>query len=209
MIFDTKSNNPYYFTLPSQFNNKNVDLLLNSGDYRFYTPSSGRQITNASFSKIANDQKLRIKLKNEKTKANLVNLYEFDLPRYEAMILSKQNNLFKVKSFSDTAIDGTITTELENSYLLFSIPYDKRWKFTLDGKEVQGVPVLNDTLLAIPVTAGYHQVSLRYFPPEILRGGVLTLIGFALAIFDPQWINHYRKTPYLKGLGLKELKQDF
>lgn len=209
LIFDTNSTNPYYFTLPSQFNNKNVDLLLNSGDYRFYTPASGRQITNASFNKIAKDQKLRIKLKNEKTKANLVSLYEFDLPRYQQMISRKQKNLFQVTRFSDTAIDGTITTELKDSYLLFSIPYDKRWKITLDGNPVKGIPVLNKTLLAIPVTAGNHQVSLRYFPPEILRGGVLTLIGFTFALLDPQWINRYRKTPYLKGMGLKELKEVF
>lgn len=175
--FTALGDDPYYFTMPAQLSNKNVELTLNGHPFRFYSPYKGRQIIPASYLNANGNQVLRVTLKDEELYANAFRLYRFDKNRYEALIQSKQSATFEIDNFSQTHIKGQITTQQPNSYLLFSIPYDANWTITLDGTNYKPQPVLNDTLMAIPVTAGYHEVELRFFPRGILYGSGLSVFG--------------------------------
>ena len=191
--FNTTSENPYYFTLPSQYDGEKTKLDLNSEAYHFYGTFSFRQITNASYKKIQDNQELKVRLEKPELKANLPKLYEFDKARYDAMIASKQDHLFKVTSFKHNKITGTINTEQEEGYLLFTIPYDKHWRITDNGQPVQGISVLNDTLLAIPIKKGDHTITLHYFPMPVWIGLGVSLLGMAAFVLDQTWLKKYRK----------------
>ena len=186
LFFSTNSANPYYFSLPSQYSNNNVSLELNEQRYRFYTPANRRQLTNASFNQIRPDHKLRVTIEEDGMQANLVSLYEFDLERYQNMIAQKQDNLFKVTHFKQNQVKGEITTIQEKGYLLFSLPYDRHWTIKLNGKRIEPVAVLNDTLFAIPITQGSHQVELFYFPDIIWWGMFLSVLGLGYLIGEPK-----------------------
>ncbi|MBG9980072.1 YfhO family protein [Facklamia lactis] len=194
LYFDTESENPYYFTLPSQFSNSNVSIQLNNDKYSFYTPAEGRQITNASFNHIQSDQNIRVNLKKDSLKSNLISLYEFDLKRYEEMINSKQNHLFDVISFKQNEIQGTIDIQQKEGYLLIPLPYDKHWKITVNNKKIKPIPVLSDTMMALPLTKGPHNISMTYFPNTIWYGLVSTLIGILLVLLDQKFL--FRETTY-------------
>lgn len=176
--FDTTSTNPYYFSIPSQFSSKNVSLDLNSNHYRFYSPFRRRQIYNASYNTIREDQYFDVELEEEELQSNLLELYEFDLERYENMMDTKQDNQFNVTQSSHNRIKGNINIEQDEAYLLFTIPYDAAWNINVDGQDVQPVSVLNDTLMAIPLTNGQHTIDLHYFPRSIVFGSILSIIGF-------------------------------
>ena len=191
--FNTTSENPYYFTLPSQYDGEKTKLDLNSEAYHFYGTFSYRQITNASYKKIQDNQELKVRLEKPELKANLPKLYEFDKARYDAMIASKQDHLFKVTSFKHNKITGTINTEQEEGYLLFTIPYDKHWRITDNGQPVQAISVLNDTLLAIPIKKGDHTITLHYFPMPVWIGLAVSLLGIAAFVLDQTWLKKYRK----------------
>lgn len=188
--FSTDSDNPYYFTLPSQFDDDNVSLSLNGQNYRFYTPYRRRQITNASFQTVSAYQTLKVKLLEDSLSANLISLYEFDQTRFDEMISSKQDHLFEVTHFKQNHIQGNITTQQDQAYLLFTIPFDPQWQITVDGKAVEPEPVLNETLMAIPLTAGYHEISLLYFPRSIWFGLAATMSGLILLLVNDRWLAH-------------------
>lgn len=193
LSFETTSEHPYYFSLPSQYDDENVSLRLNGKRYRFYTPYRNRQLTNASYQTIDEAQELEVALLNDTLSANLIKLYEFDETRFNQMIREKQSNLFEVSSFRQNYIEGNITTEQEEGYLLLTIPYDAHWQITLDGQSVEPVPVLNETLMAIPVSAGQHEVSLHYFPSSIWYGSIASFVG-ALALVVDHSIKKRKKT---------------
>lgn len=195
--FHTTSNNPYYFTLPSQYDGEKVRMELNDDTYRFYGTYRHRQITNASYQTKANNQSLKIFLKKDDLQANLVKLYEFDEARYHQMIAKKQASNFNITSFKDTHIEGTMTTEQEQGYILFTIPYDKNWTINLDGQTVQPIPVLNDTLMAIPVTKGIHHIRLHYFPRFFLVGLGVSIFGL-LAFSWQHWGHQQWKLHQMK-----------
>lgn len=190
--FETESENPYYFTLPSQYDDENVSLTLNGQFYRFYTPYRRRQVTNASFQTIDSDQTLKVKLLEDSVSANLVSLYEFDQVRFDEMIARKQDGQFEITQFKHNYIEGNITTQQDQGYVLFTIPYDSQWKITVDGQTVEPEAVLNDTLMAIPITSGHHTISLHYFPRSIWFGLGASLIGLGLLIVNDRWMSRKR-----------------
>lgn len=180
--FATEGDKPYYFTLPSQIEGDNAELFLNGEPYKIYTPFRKRQVTNATYHVENPTQTLRLDLKKDDIKINPVRLYAFDEARYNALIESKQASNLMVTHFQHHHIEGTITTQEANSYILLTIPYDAHWQVTLDGQKAQLQAVLNDTLMAIPVTKGTHTLVLHYFPTTIWVGAGVSLIGILMAI---------------------------
>lgn len=192
LTFSTTSNNPFYFTLPSQIEGDNASLQLNNQSYKIYTPFRRRQITNATYQKIQNSQTFSIELLEDELKINPVRLYEFDEQRFNALITQKAAHNFNVTQFKHNHIEGNIHVAGDNEYILFTIPYDKAWHITVDGKDVQSVPVLNDTLIAIPATKGSHQIVLHYFPHSIWWGLSASIVGL-LSCLLLKFVPFFRK----------------
>ncbi|MDO4775014.1 MAG: YfhO family protein [Aerococcaceae bacterium] len=192
LTFSTTSNNPFYFTLPSQIENDNASLQLNDHAYKIYTPFRRRQITNATYHTTQNNQTLSIELLEDELKINPVRLYEFDEARFNALIEAKQASNFQVTNFKHHRIEGTINVPHDSNYILFTIPYDKAWHITVDGQVVKPIAVLNDTLMAIPAKKGSHQIVLNYFPHAIWWGVATSLVGL-LSCLLLKYLPFFRK----------------
>lgn len=67
------------------------------------------------------------------------------------------------------------TENKEKKLLVFSIPYEEDWRITVDGKRTGAVKAY-DTLLAIPLEAGTHRISLRYVPKGMEAGAVISAV---------------------------------
>ena len=79
--------------------------------------------------------------------------------------LSKAYNTLKENqitytSYKDNKIEGTITVN-QDQLIFTSIPYDKHWKVTIDGKETQPIVLLN-SLMGIECEPGTHTIKLEY-----------------------------------------------
>ncbi len=114
-------------------------------------------------------------------------------------ILKKQS--LDVKKFSDTEIHGTIYAP-EDGILYTSIPYDKGWQITVDGKvlESEELIALGDALLGINLSKGTHSVHFKYTPQGLKVGiiasviGVLILLVYLLIIRRLKFIRKYTMT---------------
>lgn len=184
--FSTTTGNTYYFTLPSQWNSKNIAAKLNGHKYRITMPYRTRQVANASYRRIMADQKLTIELLKEEMKANKVYLYEFDQDRYDQLIAQKQPTRFNVTHWNHRSIEGKGIMEGDDHYLLLTVPNDPSWHFKVNDQPVQAESVLNDTLMAVPVPKGEYTLKMTYFPYSLVYGAISTLIGaiaFAIILY--------------------------
>lgn len=67
----------------------------------------------------------------------------------------------------------------DTPYLVSTIPYDKGWTVTVDGRDTQTLTNWN-CMLAFAVEPGEHTVELRYHPPGKTAGLLITLASAAV-----------------------------
>ena len=71
----------------------------------------------------------------------------------------------------------TLTTSNESDKLLFtSIPYEAGWEAWIDGQKVE-IQAYQDAFLSIPISAGQHRIELKFDPPGLKSGIVLSVAG--------------------------------
>ena len=90
-----------------------------------------------------------------------------------------------VTDYDSTSLNGTIKAK-KDGLMFTSIPYDEGFTAFVDGIKTELVPVGNDGLIAIPVTAGEHEISFKYHVKGFNIGLILTiisLIGIIVYIF--------------------------
>ena len=99
----------------------------------------------------------------------------FDELAYSSMFIEEYGNDY---------VKGTIDLPVGQELIFTTIPYDEGWKVYIDGEEVETVMAL-DSLLAVPSTAGYHEIEFVYRPDCAVYGGLISVIGivaFALIV---------------------------
>ena len=57
---------------------------------------------------------------------------------------------------------------------------DEGWQVTVDGRPWAAVSVLKDSLLALRIPAGEHEIRFRYRPACVRNGRILTAAGALL-----------------------------
>lgn len=72
-------------------------------------------------------------------------------------------------------LTGTISVS-KDKFLCFSIPYDKGWTVYVDGKKAKLVQA-NIGFMGVELPTGDHDIELKYWPPGLTMGIVLSGIG--------------------------------
>ena len=95
------------------------------------------------------------------------------------------------KIISDTAgttvsdTDSHNVTEInvkgENQCLLYTIPYSKAWHITVDGEETLGEEAFG-LMMAVPIDAGVHTVEIKYVPPGLMAGAVISCFSLIAVV---------------------------
>ena len=76
------------------------------------------------------------------------------------------------------------TASDEDRTLVLTLPADEGWALTLDG-EKQEIDTALNILMAVPLPAGEHTLTLRYTPPGLIPGVILTALSLtALAVWE-------------------------
>jgi len=114
-------------------------------------------------------------------------VYGLDTDKFVEGYNKLNSGALNIESFTDTEITGTLNAA-EDSIIYTSIPYDKGWKVTVDGKEVSenDIVAIGDALLGVRVSAGNHSVKFKYTPRGMVIGlgisVVTALILIAVAV---------------------------
>lgn len=82
---------------------------------------------------------------------------------------------FEVK---DNYFSSTVVTEKER-YMFFSVPYDRNWSATVNGKEAEIIK--SNGLMAVPVPEGESKVEFRFDYPLFKYAVIISAAGIALS----------------------------
>lgn len=78
---------------------------------------------------------------------------------------------------------GTVTAT-DDQLLVTTIPYEKGWRATIDGKSVP-VTAFQDAFVSVKIPAGKHQIKLSYAPQGFKAGiGLFFGCGLLFGLFD-------------------------
>lgn len=149
-------------------------------------------ISEDAFKKLSPSQKdfciLRACVIDEKDKSFATQLSKFNLAdtlapldfvNYEKYTTELKKGTLAISKFSENNIVGSVTTP-EPVILFLSIPFDKGWKATVNGKEVE-LTMLNCGLTGLITEKGLNTVELKFVPRYKKEGGYVTII--ALLVF--------------------------
>ena len=103
-----------------------------------------------------------------------LSVYTLETDRFIQAYNSISSGGMDVTSFSDTNIKGNVTATTDST-LMFSIPYDAGWTVYVDGKKTNTYTI-KDALLAVNVSAGSHQIELKYIPKNLIPGCIITFL---------------------------------
>ncbi|MBR5445783.1 MAG: YfhO family protein, partial [Clostridia bacterium] len=96
----------------------------------------------------------------------------------EAIAVLQQGKLDAV-SERDDVVSGTITAAEDRTTVFTTIPYDEGWKVYVDGEEVE-IVCLMDAMVGFSVTAGEHEIVMKYRPAYVKYGLLLSLASLAV-----------------------------
>ncbi|MDE6102721.1 MAG: YfhO family protein, partial [Ruminococcus sp.] len=84
----------------------------------------------------------------------------------------------EITSFSDTEITGDINV-IKDGVMFLSIPYEKGWTVYVDGEETETTEVL-DSMLGVKLSAGQHNIKLKYIPEGFVTGVAVSCTALIL-----------------------------
>jgi len=101
--------------------------------------------------------------------------YSFNPESFKTICAELNDGGLNVTAHSDTLIKGTLSAS-SNGTLFLSLPYDENFKITVDGKETETFEVLG-ALTGISVSAGKHDIEIKYVPIQFYTGIALSCAG--------------------------------
>jgi uncharacterized membrane protein YfhO len=76
-------------------------------------------------------------------------------------------------------IKADITVTKDESLVFTNLPYDKGWKVSVNGVDVE-TRAVNIAFVGFEISRGIHQVELRYIPPGFVSGSLLSVISWLI-----------------------------
>lgn len=135
-----------------------------------------------------------------------LSLYVVDPEKMKEAYNKLNEQSFDVTTWKDSLIEGTI--DVKDAGLMYtSIAYENGWNVYVDDVKVDAVK-LKDTMMAIPLGAGKHNIRLEYVPEGFFPGLKLTLIALGALILLTLFRYLYRRFVHSLGAFVEDEYMD-
>ena len=120
------------------------------------------------------DEIVKVSIRLDDLQVNFNNefFYIENIERLRTLSDSINNKVPEIALESSSKVKIKAEIEKDDSVFLFTVPYEKAWKAIVDNKEVATIDA--GGFLAIPITKGFHEITLTYYPDEIFVGKIIT-----------------------------------
>lgn len=98
---------------------------------------------------------------------------------FEQAYENLSKDVMTTTSLTGNSMKGIINVS-EDGLFYTSIPYEKGWSAKVDGKKTEITPV-GGSVVAFPLTAGNHEIELKFYPRGFRMGVVISL--FCIGLF--------------------------
>ena len=128
---------------------------------------------------------IEVYVKYSESPSSNITLYGYQLDRagYDRMLEKFSDEQLIVTDYDTTSMSGHIDVK-EDGLLFLSIPYAEGWSAVVDGENAEITPI-QDALMGIRLSAGSHDISLKYTPAGFKAGLIISIasvISIALII---------------------------
>lgn len=107
-------------------------------------------------------------------------VYGLDKAIWEAAFERLNDETLEVTAHTDTMIQGVVDAKEDGMFIL-SVPYEKGWTVRIDNRK-KDIQLLGDCMIAVPMTAGEHEVEVRFVPHGMIAGIAITLCGMIMFV---------------------------
>ncbi|MDO4966836.1 MAG: YfhO family protein [Lachnospiraceae bacterium] len=167
-----------YFTAPE---NQDTTLYVNGDEKQPYFNTYNWSTRATGYFEPNTIVPIRINLNQDEIE---IDSYEFyyenidELKRWYEEASKTKCDVYKISS-SNLFVSADVDDATD--MIVFSMPYDKGWKVSVDGKEVNTKRVL-DVLMAVDITPGEHIIEMKYIPEGFYVGSIISAISILLLI---------------------------
>ncbi|MFD0896198.1 YfhO family protein [Loigolactobacillus binensis] len=171
--FTPPTNDPYYLSIGSNLNSKAVSFSVNGKALQQYDTFRDTVIVDLAAAQKNKPLKLTITLNQNEVWLQNFQLNHFHTAAFSAGIRQLQASPWKLTKNQNINLSGHITIAKAKQVMMTTIPATDGWRATVDGKTVK-IKTALDTFIAIPLNKGSHTVTLRYWPPYLNLGILIT-----------------------------------
>ena len=112
------------------------------------------------------------------------------------MLTKLREQELNIEAFNNTYVKGNIEIKGNNQILYLGIPYDEGWTVYVDGIEVSSQEVLG-YMTAIDLQEGNHTIEMYYYPTNLNKAIIISIIGIIgliiLSIYCNKKVKNRRK----------------
>lgn len=107
-------------------------------------------------------------------------LTAYDFDSYVRDVAERSKEALTITSHSQNRIEGTVSLS-SKKLLFFTLPFDKGWRVSVDGKRVTPLMV-NIGFTGFPVEKGEHAIELQYVPPYYVESACCSALFLGLYV---------------------------
>lgn len=166
LYYKDKESGEYYKTDIESLSAENVDLLAFAplelwvnAEKKFTAFSTTNVPHTLAPGFFENGEKVELEFSNNRICADDISVYYLDEAEYVNAMRTIQSRGLQVTGCNKSRIEGTFIAEADD-YMIFSIPYDAKWKIYVDGKRVKQIE--GEPLITIKCDEGQHNLKMYY-----------------------------------------------
>ncbi len=135
--------------------------------------------------------------------AGIEDVPDYDPAALEAMYQAVSAHQFTFEEFGGSTIRGSVEAP-EGQVLLMTIPNQPGWEVRVNGQSVEPQNVGSGALMAIPVEPGANAVEMRFTPPGLISGAIITAGALLFIVLVPL----FRKRKTAKDTGSEMVSKE-
>ena len=198
--FQPQTGKTYVLTLGSHFANHLVTLKQNGKTVTLPESFNDTITVNVTPANAAEVQTLTFRLNKKEAWFENIGLYQADTEQLIQDLKQLQTGGWHVTHVTATTLAANITIHKQNQMLQTTIPTAPGWQVKVNGQPVKPKTSLG-IFMALPLKPGHYHITMRYRPPLLGWGSLITIAGVLLTFC--WWLVTSRK----KRTGIIEAKR--
>ncbi|MFT0834204.1 YfhO family protein [Lacticaseibacillus rhamnosus] len=177
--FQPQTGKNYVLTLGSHFANHLVTLKQNGKTVTLPESFNDTITVNVTPANAAEIQTLTFQLNKKEAWFENIGLYQADTEQMIQDLKQLQTGGWHVTRVTATTLAANITIHKQNQMLQTTIPAAPGWQVKVNGQPVKPKTSLG-IFMAIPLKPGHYHITMRYRPPLLGWGSLITIAGVLL-----------------------------
>ena len=156
-----------------------VTLSVNGEDLGAYLNIYDHNVIRLGSYRAGEKVVLRVTLQKDTVNLTDAQFFRQDMQTFAAYYDDLSANAFAGNAGSDDRISGEIETTADKPYILLTLPKEEGWTVYVDGARAD-IEQAAGILMAVKTEPGRHFVELRFVPPGLILGIVLSVVSLLL-----------------------------